>query len=73
MLAISRTLAGETKLLLLDELSMGLAPIVVGELYELVAAIAAGGVTVVVVEQFAADHARRGEPGRHHVARAGRP
>jgi branched-chain amino acid transport system ATP-binding protein len=54
MLAISRALAGETKLLLLDEISMGLAPIVVGHLYELVAAIAAGGVTVVIVEQFAA-------------------
>ena len=53
MLAISRALAGETRVLLLDELSMGLAPIVVGQLYELVAAIAAGGVTVVVVEQFA--------------------
>jgi branched-chain amino acid transport system ATP-binding protein len=53
MLAISRALAGETKMLLLDELSMGLAPIVVAHLYELVATIAAGGVTVVVVEQFA--------------------
>jgi branched-chain amino acid transport system ATP-binding protein len=53
MLAISRALAGETKVLLLDELSMGLAPIIVGHLYELVASIAAGGVTVVVVEQFA--------------------
>jgi branched-chain amino acid transport system ATP-binding protein len=53
MLAISRALAGETRVLLLDEISMGLAPIIVGHLYELVAAIAAGGVTVVVVEQFA--------------------
>ena len=53
MLAISRALAGETRVLLLDEISMGLAPIVVGHLYELVAAVAAGGVTVVVVEQFA--------------------
>ena len=53
MLAISRALAGETKVLLLDEISMGLAPIVVGQLYELVAAIAAGGVTVILVEQFA--------------------
>jgi len=53
MLAISRALAGETKVLLLDEISMGLAPIVVGQLYELVAAIAARGVTVVLVEQFA--------------------
>ena len=53
MLAISRALAGETRVLLLDEISMGLAPIVVGHLYELVAAVAAGGVTVVLVEQFA--------------------
>jgi branched-chain amino acid transport system ATP-binding protein len=53
MLAISRALAGETKILLLDEISMGLAPIIVAHLYELVGAIAAGGVTVVVVEQFA--------------------
>jgi branched-chain amino acid transport system ATP-binding protein len=53
MLAISRALAGETRVLLLDEISMGLAPIVVGRLYELVAAVAAGGVTVVLVEQFA--------------------
>jgi branched-chain amino acid transport system ATP-binding protein len=52
MLAISRALAGETKVLLLDEMSMGLAPIIVGELYELVGRIAASGVTVIVVEQF---------------------
>ena len=52
MLAISRSLAGETKVLLLDEMSMGLAPLIVGELYELVAEIAARGVTVVLVEQF---------------------
>ncbi len=53
MLAISRALAGETRVLLLDEISMGLAPLVVAHLYELVAAIAARGVTVVLVEQFA--------------------
>ena len=53
MLAISRALAGDTKVLLLDEISMGLAPLIVAQLYELVGAIAAGGVTVVVVEQFA--------------------
>jgi branched-chain amino acid transport system ATP-binding protein len=53
MLAISRALAGETTVLLLDEISMGLAPIVVAHLYELVQAIAAGGVTVLLVEQFA--------------------
>jgi branched-chain amino acid transport system ATP-binding protein len=53
MLAISRALAGDTKVLLLDEISMGLAPIVVAHLYELVGAIAESGVTVVLVEQFA--------------------
>ena len=53
MLAISRALAGDTKVLLLDEISMGLAPIVVAQLYELVEAIAAGGITVILAEQFA--------------------
>ncbi len=52
MLAIARALAGDPKVLLLDELSMGLAPLVVAELYDLVGQIAARGVTVVLVEQF---------------------
>jgi branched-chain amino acid transport system ATP-binding protein len=53
MLAMARALATDPAVLLLDELSMGLAPKIVGELYELVAEIAAGGVSVLVVEQFA--------------------
>ena len=53
MLALSRGLATDPAILLLDELSMGLAPIVVAELFEIVADVAASGVTVVVVEQFA--------------------
>jgi branched-chain amino acid transport system ATP-binding protein len=53
MLALSRGLATDPAILLIDELSMGLAPKIVGELYEIVAAVAASGVTVVVVEQFA--------------------
>jgi len=53
MLALSRALASDPALLLLDELSMGLAPLIVGELYETVAAIAASGVSILVVEQFA--------------------
>jgi branched-chain amino acid transport system ATP-binding protein len=52
MLALSRAIATDPAVLLLDELSMGLAPFLVGQLYESVAAIAATGVTVVVVEQF---------------------
>ncbi len=53
MLALARGLAVDPAVLLLDELSMGLAPKVVGELYELVAAAAADGVSALVVEQFA--------------------
>jgi len=53
MLALARGLATRPGLLMLDELSMGLAPIIVEELYEQVAAIAATGVSIVVVEQFA--------------------
>jgi branched-chain amino acid transport system ATP-binding protein len=53
MLAMARALATDPAVLLLDELSMGLAPIVVAELYEIVAQLAAGGVSILVVEQFA--------------------
>ena len=53
MLAMARALGTDPALLLLDELSMGLAPIIVAELYELVAQIAESGVGVLVVEQFA--------------------
>ncbi|CAN5661986.1 ABC transporter ATP-binding protein [soil metagenome] len=52
MLAMARAVATDPGMLLLDELSMGLAPLVVGQLYESVATIAATGVTIVVVEQF---------------------
>jgi branched-chain amino acid transport system ATP-binding protein len=53
MLALARAVATEPGLLLIDELSMGLAPQIVETLYELVADIARSGVTVVAVEQFA--------------------
>ena len=53
MLAMARALATDPAVLLLDEISMGLAPAVVAELYELVARIAAGGVAVLLTEQFA--------------------
>ena len=52
MLAISRALVTKPRLLLLDELSMGLAPLIVAELYELVGRLARQGMTVVLVEQF---------------------
>jgi branched-chain amino acid transport system ATP-binding protein len=53
MLAMARALATDPALLLLDELSMGLAPLVVEQLYEIVANIAKEGVSILVVEQFA--------------------
>src|SRR5665811_307471 len=53
MLSMARGLATEPALLILDELSMGLAPISVAELYELVANVARRGVSILVVEQFA--------------------
>jgi len=53
MLAMARGLATDPGLLIIDELSMGLAPLIVAELYELVAGIAAAGVSILVVEQFA--------------------
>ncbi|HET8929474.1 MAG TPA: ABC transporter ATP-binding protein [Acidimicrobiales bacterium] len=53
MLALARGLASDPAVLVLDELSMGLAPLIVAELYELVAQVAATGVSILVVEQFA--------------------
>lgn len=53
MLAMSRALSTTPKLLLLDEISMGLAPLVVAELYELVGQIAKEGFAILLVEQFA--------------------
>ncbi|MFI9833153.1 ABC transporter ATP-binding protein [Streptomyces sp. NPDC051913] len=77
MLALARGLATDPAVLLLDELSMGLAPLVVSRLYEQVAEIARQGVAVLVVEQFAAavlgiaDHAAVLVRGR--VERQGSP
>ena len=53
MLAMARGLAVEPAVLLLDELSMGLAPLVVEELYGIVSEIARSGTSILVVEQFA--------------------
>jgi len=52
MLAISRALVTRPKVLLLDELSMGLAPLIVAELYELVGTLRESGMTILLVEQF---------------------
>ena len=51
MVAIGRALMSNPKVLLCDELSLGLAPIVVQEIYQAIPAICAEGMTIVVVEQ----------------------
>lgn len=53
MLAIARALIGQPKLLLLDEPSLGLAPLVVNDVYEIVRGLNAEGIAVLVVEQNA--------------------
>lgn len=53
MLALARAVVTKPSVLMIDELSMGLAPNLVDSLYENVRAIAAEGVSVLVVEQFA--------------------
>jgi branched-chain amino acid transport system ATP-binding protein len=77
MLALARGLATDPALLVLDELSMGLAPLVVEELFGIVAGVAAAGVAILVVEQFAgivlgvADRVAVMSGG--HIVRTGRP
>jgi branched-chain amino acid transport system ATP-binding protein len=63
MLAIGRALMADPKLLLLDEPSMGIAPILVERIYETIAEINQQGTTILLVEQnanFALDVSNRG-------------
>jgi branched-chain amino acid transport system ATP-binding protein len=53
MLAMSRAFISEPAVMLLDEISMGLAPMIVSELYDLVRQLAADGIAILLVEQFA--------------------
>ena len=54
MLAIGRALMGRPRLLLLDEPSMGLAPLIVSQIFRIIGEIRDGGTTVLLVEQNAA-------------------
>jgi ABC-type branched-subunit amino acid transport system ATPase component len=69
MLGLSKAFLLEPRLLLIDELSLGLAPVIVGQLLEMVKAINASGTAVVLVEQSVnialtlADHAYFMEKG----------
>lgn len=51
MVAIARALASEPRLLLFDEISLGLAPIAIGQLYSALPAIKSSGASLIVVEQ----------------------
>jgi branched-chain amino acid transport system ATP-binding protein len=53
MLAMGRALMGAPKLLMLDEPSLGLAPIIVADIFRTVSELRAGGVSVLLVEQNA--------------------
>jgi branched-chain amino acid transport system ATP-binding protein len=70
MLAIGRALMARPRLLLLDEPSLGLAPLLVERIFDAIAAINRAGVTILVVEQNAhrtlplAQHAHVLETGR---------
>ena len=70
MLAIGRALMARPKLLLLDEPSMGLAPRLVGQIFEIVSEINQQGTTVLLVEQNAAQALQRA--GRAFVLETGR-
>ena len=77
MLAMSRALVTDPGVLLLDEISMGLAPLIVTELYDVVRQLADEGISILLVEQFArtalavADYAAVMTQGR--IAMVGQP
>jgi len=53
MLAMCRAIVTDPALLLVDELSMGLAPLIVSELYDVLHQLAEDGIAILLVEQFA--------------------
>jgi branched-chain amino acid transport system ATP-binding protein len=77
MLAMSRALLKNPRLLLLDEISFGLAPRVTRRLFDVVAELARGGTTVVLVEQYLSDALRMADVvyvlARGEVVFAGEP
>ncbi len=75
MLAIGRALMARPKLLMLDEPSMGIAPILVQRIYEKIGEINRSGVAILLVEQnanYALEAARTGLRARDRAGRADR-
>ena len=78
MLAIGRAIMSRPRLLLLDEPSMGLAPLMVQKIFETIRTVAAEGMTLLLVEQnarLALETCHRGyvmESGRISLAAAAR-
>jgi len=70
MLAIARALMGQPKLLLLDEPSLGLAPLIVRKIFQIIREINAAGTTVFLVEQNA--HMALSIANRAYVLQTGR-
>jgi branched-chain amino acid transport system ATP-binding protein len=77
MLAMSRALLRDPRLLLLDEISFGLAPRVTRRLFDVVGELARGGTTVLLVDQYLSDALRLADVvyvlARGEVAFAGEP
>jgi branched-chain amino acid transport system ATP-binding protein len=77
MLAMSRALLRRPRLLLLDEISFGLAPRVTRQLFDVVSDLARSGTTVVLVEQYLSDALRMADVvyvlARGEIAFAGEP
>jgi len=63
MLAIGRALMGEPTMLLLDEPSLGLAPLIVEQIFEIIASIRSQGTTILLVEQNANQALRLADRG----------
>ncbi len=78
MLAVGRAMMGNPKLLLLDEPSMGLAPVIVAQIFGVIRTLKAEGVTIFLVEQNAqaalaiADRAYVMETGRMTMSGSGK-